>query len=175
METTSTSQSGLSRRTAVGLGAAVATGLAATGTASAASTAPHLALEQAFRAAFTAPLTDPAALAAARLGLLLPEARIIDHDVPFALDKAGYADHLGFRLGLAERYEMKLEGVEVRLHGDSAIVSAYANERSKPRDAGFRLRPCFITAVCTQTTAGWQALSLHIGALNGQIIDASPG
>lgn len=170
----SPSRTRMSRRSAVG-SAILAPAALAAAAAAPASAAPAADIEQAFRAMFAVPADQPGRLAAARLDRLHEKARIIDHDVPFLLDPAGYADHLAFRSALFERYELLLHHVQTVQHGTTAVASAYAIERGKPRDAGFRLRSCFVTAVFTRTGNRWQALSLHVGALLGQIVDASPG
>jgi ketosteroid isomerase-like protein len=130
-------------------------------------------VEAAFRAAF-----KPAAEGRpgdARLAFLADQALVVDHDVPFPMDRATYADHLGFHADKWQRHETALSEVKVALHGDTAIVSAYFNERGKPVGAGFRLRPGYCTAVCIQEGGTWQAIALHLSTLSSQIMDASPG
>jgi hypothetical protein len=61
------------------------------------------------------------------------------------------------------------------VHGESGIVSAYFNQRGKPKDSGFRQRAGYVTAVCVNDAGRWRALGLHFGALAGNIIAASPG
>jgi ketosteroid isomerase-like protein len=112
--------------------------------------------------------------AAARLAFLHDDALIVDHDVPFPMEKAAYADHLGFHTQSWEKVEVKLHGLETRVHGATGIVSAYFIQRGKPKDAGFRLRAGYCTAVCARDGGRWRALSLHMSPLSSQIIDASP-
>jgi SnoaL-like domain len=131
--------------------------------------------ERAFMAAFEAPIDKPAQGTAARLAFLDEQALIIDHGAPFPMNKTGYADHLGFHMESLERSETRFHELKVTPYGDSAIVSAYFIERSKPKDAGFRLRAGYCTAVCTRASGDWKALSLHISPLTSQVIDASPG
>jgi hypothetical protein len=131
-------------------------------------------LEAAFRAVFAHPATAREAAGAARLAFLDPGAYVIDHDVPFVMDGAAYADHMGFHAPAWERYEFTLHHVESVVHGTTGVVSAYAFERGKPKDAGFRLRTCFVSAVCAWGADGWRAVMLHISPINAQIIDASP-
>ncbi|QMW23075.1 nuclear transport factor 2 family protein [Sandaracinobacteroides saxicola] len=161
------------RRTA--LAAALAAATAATLPAAAmAAPDPAAGLEAAFRAAFTAPADAPTALARARQDFLAEAALMIDHDVPFAMDRTAAADHLAFHAANWQRLEIILSQVTAQVHGETGIVSAFFNLRGKPKDAGFRLRPGFVSAVCTRTPAGWKALSLHLSPLAGQILDASP-
>ncbi len=132
-------------------------------------------LEHAFRAAFATPKDTPGEIAAARLAFLNETALVIDSDVPFPLDRAGYADHLAFHAPHWERLEVQLIEVKTAVHGDTGIVSAYFNQRGKPKDAGFRQRPGYVTAVCARDGQGWRALGLHFGPLMANIMDASPG
>jgi hypothetical protein len=131
--------------------------------------------EQAFLAAFDVPADKPMAGTAARLAFLMEQALIIDHDAPFPMTKARYADHLAFRMASLQRSETRFHELRSVLHGNGAIVSAYFIERSKPKDAGFRLRAGYCTAVCTRVAREWKALSLHMSPLTGQVTDASPG
>ncbi len=108
------------------------------------------------------------------LGFLMDDAVIVSHDVPFPLDKAGYTDHLLFLADLWESREVAPEAAEVALHGKTGIVSCYFNERGKPKNAGFRQRPGYMTVTCHKSNEGWRAIGLHTSALRSQIVDASP-
>jgi hypothetical protein len=132
-------------------------------------------LERTFLAAFDAPRDKPDQGAAIRLAFLHESAIVIDHGAPFPMGKAGYADHLGFHLANLQRLETHFHELKTVRHGGTMIISAFFNERSKPKDSGFRLRAGFCTAVCTLTSGGWKALSLHMSPLTSQVIDASPG
>ena len=166
---------GLDRRDA--LKAATLAGVAALGSGTTASAAPADAtgLEAAFRAAFATPKDRPGDIATTRLGFLHEAALVIDSDLPFPLDRNGYADHLAFHGPLWERLEMQLLELKSAIHGNTGVVTAYFNQRGKPKDAGFRQRPGYITAVCARTPDGWRALSLHLSPLLAQILQASPG
>ena len=131
-------------------------------------------LEAAFRAAFSAAADQPRAASAARLGLLGDTALIIDHDIPFPIDHAAYADHLDFHAGLWERVEIRLFDVTTAIHGSTGIASAYFVQRGKPVGSGFRLRAGYCTAICAHKAGGWRAVGLHLAPLASQIIDASP-
>jgi ketosteroid isomerase-like protein len=132
--------------------------------------------EPSFMAAFDAPIDKPDAAVQARLAFLHDDAIVIDHDAPFPMTKAGYADHLGFHMANLQRAEVRFHELKTIMHGNnSAVISAYFIERSKPKDAGFRLRAGYCTAVCTRTATGWKALSLHMSPLTAQVTDASPG
>lgn len=173
---TDTASDGLARRDLLSAAAVAGTVAVAStpATAQPAANPRAQSLEAAFRALFDHPADARKAAGDARLAFLAPGAWVIDHDVPFVLDAAGYADHMAFHADSWERYEFRLHHVETRVHGATGVVSAYAFERGKPKTAGFRLRTCFVTAVCAWSGGGWQAVALHISPINAQIIDASP-
>lgn len=127
------------------------------------------AAQAAVAAALGGPL-DPAR----RLALLADDALVISDDVPFVMDKPAYADHLAFLAPSWASSELALLEPRANLHGDTAVISFLFNLRGRPKDAGFRLRPGVVTAVCTRDAGAWRALGLHFGALSGQILDASP-
>jgi hypothetical protein len=131
--------------------------------------------ETAFLAAFDVPVDKPTMATASRLNFLHDAAIIIDHGVPFLLNRSGYADHLAFQMAALERCETRFHEIKTVLHERTAIVSAYFIERSKPKDSGFRLRSGYCTAVCTRARREWSALSLHFSPLTAQVTDASPG
>ena len=164
----------LSRRSALSLLAIGGAAVAVSGSVAVAATQPGLP-ETAFAAAFDAPIDKPDLGAAARLSFLHPDAIVIDHDAPFPMTKAGYADHLGFHLTSLQRSETRFHETRTTRHGNTAIVSAYFIERTKPKDAGFRLRSGYCTAVCTLMSGEWKAISLHLSPLTSQVTDASPG
>lgn len=164
-----------SRRDALGLMAASAVIIASASVRTMAATPDPRDAEGAFLAAFAGRAEQPLAGAAARLAFLHEGALIVDHAVPFPMYKVGYADHLAFQIANLERLETRFHEIKTTRYGNTAIVTAYFIERSKPKDAGFRLRAGYCTAVCTWTSRDWQALSLHMSPMSSQIIDASPG
>jgi hypothetical protein len=110
-----------------------------------------------------------------RADMLLPDAVVIESDVPFPLSRTGALDHLAFHRDLWDSRAWVPYDLRTRSFGDSAFVSAYLMERGKPKTSGFRLQPIYATATMVRTTAGWRALSLHLGAIRGQLTDISPG
>jgi hypothetical protein len=140
-----------------------------------AATPGQASAEQTFLAAFEAPVDKPMTASASRLAFLHEQALVIDHAAPFPMNKAGYGDHLGFHMANLERSETRFYDLKTVAHGNTAIVSAYFIERSKPKDAGFRLRAGYCTAVCARVAGEWKALSLHLSPLTSQVTDASPG
>ncbi len=143
-------------------GSVAATALAAPAEAA----APSDGLEKAFLA-----LLDPAT----RETMLAEDAIAIDSDAPFPMARADYADHLAFHRPLWEKREWRAYEVAQKRVGDTGIVTAYLMDRGKPKNAGFRIRPTYCTAVFARTPAGWRAIGLHLGPLSGQLTDISPG
>lgn len=162
----------LTRRSAIGLAAAGAVGMTIAGPVAAASS-DKTSLEQAFRRAF-APAPDGGLDVAARLAFLAETAAVVSDDLPFPVDRAGYADHLRFLHDGWETLEYDLHSVIATCHGETGTVSAFYNARGKPKGAGYRLRAGFLTAVCTRTPDAWRAIALHMAPLSAQILDASP-
>ncbi len=163
------------RRDTLRLAVAGSTFFTIAGAAAFAATPDQTSAERAFLAAFDVPIDKPEAGTAARLAFLHEQALVIDHDAPFPMTKAGYADHLDFHMANLQRCETRFHELQTVVQGNSAIVSAYFMERSKPKDAGFRLRAGFCTAVCMRVAGNWKALSLHLSPLTAQVTDASPG
>jgi hypothetical protein len=159
--------SGTSRRETLAMIAAGAATAGLSGTALAQGTNVEPAgLRDAFKR-----LLDPAT----REAMLAPAAIVIDNDVPVPMGRADYADHLAFHRSLWESRALVPYDITLRQVGETGIATAYVMDRGKPKDAGFRIRPSYVTAVFGRAGVGWQALGLHIGPLNGQLIDISPG
>jgi hypothetical protein len=107
--------------------------------------------------------------------MLAPAAIVIDNDAPLPMDRTDYADHLAFHRPVWETRALVPYDITLRQIGDTGIATAYVMDRGKPKSAGFRIRPSYVTAVFARTGGEWQAVGLHIGPLNGQLIDISPG
>lgn len=167
-------KAGIDRRQSLKALAAGAVGAGFAASAPAAAV-PDNGLDAAFLAAFKTAADAPGDTPRDRLGLLADTALVIDHDVPFPLDRAGYADHLAFHAAQWERVETRFHEMRSVVHGSTGIVSAYFIERGKPKGAGFRLRAGYCTAVCSLEAGRWRAIGLHLAPLSGQLIDASPG
>lgn len=155
-----------SRRETIGMLAASAAVLGVSGKVVAQGAAEPAGL----RAAFLR-LLDPTT----RETMLAPAAIVIDNDAPVPMDRADYADHLAFHRPLWESRALAPYDITLRQVGETGIATAYIMDRGKPKDAGFRIRPSYCTAVFARAGRGWQAIGLHIGPLNGQLIDISPG
>lgn len=155
------------RRQTLTMIAAGATAASLSGTALAQAAAPEpTGLRDAFKR-----LLDPPT----REAMLAPAAVVIDNDAPLPMSRSEYADHLAFHRPLWESRLLAPYDITLRQVGETGIATGYVMDRGKPKDAGFRIRPSYVTAVFARVSGGWQAVGLHIGPLNGQLIDISPG
>lgn len=102
-------------------------------------------------------------------------------DLPYPLDKSGFADHCLFHEGgLWDTRSLALITFKAHVFdaqdGPAGLVHGTYNLRGKPRNAGFRQRPGHFSAVCAWDTEGerWTALNVHFSPLLSQVLDASP-
>ena len=109
-------------------------------------------------------------------GLILPGAVIMDEDLPFRVDRAGFQEHIAFHgPGNWEGFEWKPSNVRFASIGDSGLAMGFAMFRGKPRDSGFRLRPMLFSQGWTRTRAGWRMASWHQSPVIGHVSEQSPG
>ena len=109
-------------------------------------------------------------------GLILPGAVIMDEDLPFRVDRAGFQAHIAFH-GPAnwEGFAWKPEHVRVTERGDGGAVVGFSMFRGKPRDAGFRLRPMMFSQGWVKRPEGWRVTSWHQSPIIGHVSAQSPG
>lgn len=129
------------------------------------------------RAAFDALV---AALAAGDLdgfyGLILPDAMIVDEDIPFRVDRAGFADHIAFHTsGIWDGFQWKPYNVRFARKGPAGVSAGFAMFRGKPRDAGFRLRPMLFSQGWVLRAEGWRVASWQQSPIVGHVDRQSPG
>lgn len=106
---------------------------------------------------------------------ILPDAVIMDEDLPFRVDLEGFKDHLGFHSSKVwEAFTWKPYDVRVVASGAVGAVVGFAMFRGKPRDAGYRLRPMMFTQGWTRLQAGWRIISWQQGPLVGHLNRISP-
>lgn len=109
-------------------------------------------------------------------GLILPDAMIVDEDIPFRVDRAGFADHIAFHTsGIWDGFAWKPYGVRFARHGAAGVSSGFAMFRGKPRDAGFRLRPMLFSQGWTRLPQGWRVASWQQSPIIGHVSRQSPG
>ncbi|QTH20169.1 nuclear transport factor 2 family protein [Rhizorhabdus wittichii] len=108
-------------------------------------------------------------------GTILADAVIMDEDLPFRVDRAGFETHIAFHAsGTWENFTWKPGEVRFRALGDVGSVTGFAMFRGKPRDAGYRLRPMMFTQGWIGSSAGWRIASWHQSPIVGHVNRPSP-
>jgi hypothetical protein len=134
-------------------------------------------LERDFHRAFGALGGDTTAPADGFMSFLADDVVAIDEDLPFVLDASSFREHLAWQMGGNwDSMDIITKNPKFNIHGDSSIISTYILIRGKPKDAGFRLRPCYCTVICAwdPQAQNWRGLSFHLSPLLSQIMSASP-
>lgn len=109
-------------------------------------------------------------------GVMAPDAVIMDEDLPFRVDKAGFQAHIAFHgPDNWEGFAWKPSHVQLSEAGDTGVVAGFAMFRGKPRSAGFRLRPMQFTQGWTRKAGQWTLVSWHQSPLIGHVTMQSPG
>lgn len=109
-------------------------------------------------------------------GLMLPDAMIMDEDLPFRVDKAGFQAHIAFHgPDNWEGFAWKPSDPRFVVAGTTGAVTGFAMFRGKPRDAGFRLRPMLFSQGWSLTSDGWRLASWHQSPVVGHVSRQSPG
>ena len=109
-------------------------------------------------------------------GVMLPDAMIMDEDLPFRVDKAGFQAHIAFHgPDNWEGFAWKPSSPRFAVSGSTGVVAGFAMFRGKPRDAGFRLRPMLFSQGWTQAASGWRLASWQQSPVIGHVTTQSPG
>ena len=109
-------------------------------------------------------------------GLIAPDAVIMDEDLPFRVDRAGFQDHIAFHgPGNWEGFAWKPQDMRFVEHGTTGVVVGFAMFRGKPKDAGFRLRPMMFSQGWARTAQGWRVTTWHQSPVIGHVSAPSPG
>jgi SnoaL-like domain len=109
-------------------------------------------------------------------GLMLPEAMIMDEDLPFRVDKAGFQAHIAFHgPDIWEGFAWKPSHTRFAVARDTGVVTGFAMFRGKPRDAGYRLRPMLFSQGWTRSSIGWRLASWQQSPVIGHVTAQSPG
>ncbi|MFQ3664860.1 MAG: nuclear transport factor 2 family protein [Sphingomonadaceae bacterium] len=109
-------------------------------------------------------------------GAMLPDAAILDEDLPFRVNTQGFRDHIAFHGPENwEGFAWKPQDVRIVEERNTGIVCGFALFRGKPQDAGYRLRPMLFTQGWTKTASGWRLASWHQSPLVGHLFQPSPG
>jgi hypothetical protein len=108
-------------------------------------------------------------------GAIMPDAVIMDEDLPFRVDRSGFQNHIAFHAsGPWEGFVWKPADVRFSTLGDVGSATGFAMFRGKPRDAGFRLRPMLFTQGWTNAAHGWRIASWHQSPIVGHVHRPSP-
>jgi ketosteroid isomerase-like protein len=109
-------------------------------------------------------------------GLMLPDAVIMDEDLPFRVDKAGFQGHIAFHgPDNWEGFAWKPQDMRFAVVGDTGVVAGFAMFRGKPKDAGFRLRPMMFSQGWVNRKGAWMLASWHQSPIVGHATGQSPG
>lgn len=109
-------------------------------------------------------------------GAILPDAAIMDEDLPWRVDRAGFERHIAFHSPkIWEGFAWKPSDPRFLVSGDVGVVTGFAMFRGKPRDAGFRLRPMLFSQGWTRTREGWRIASWQQSPVAGLVDRPSPG
>lgn len=109
-------------------------------------------------------------------GAMLPDALIMDEDLPFRVDRAGFQAHIAFHgPDNWEGFAYKPYDVRFASSGDAGVACGFAMFRGKPRDSGFRLRPMMFLQGWTRTADGWRLASWQQSPIVGHVLRPSPG
>ena len=109
-------------------------------------------------------------------GMMLPDAMIMDEDLPFRVDKAGFQAHIAFH-GPSnwEGFAWKPSSMRFVTSGTTGFATGFAMFRGKPWDAGFRLRPMLFSQGWTRLPDGWRLASWQQSPVIGHVTRQSPG
>lgn len=109
-------------------------------------------------------------------GLILPDAAIIDEDLPFRVDRSGFEEHITFHTsGIWEGFAWKPYSVRFAEVGSTGVAAGFAMFRGKPKDSGFRLRPTLFSQGWIRTPQGWRVASWQQSTVVGHVTNQSPG
>lgn len=109
-------------------------------------------------------------------GLISSDAVIMDEDLPFRVDRAGFEQHIAFHgPGNWEGFAWKPQQIRFAEQGATGVAVGFAMFRGKPRDAGFRLRPMLFSQGWANTPEGWRVTSWHQSPVIGHVSAQSPG
>jgi hypothetical protein len=109
-------------------------------------------------------------------GAIVENAMIMDEDLPFRVDRAGFQAHIAFHgPDNWEGFAWRPTDMRFAASGSTGAVTGFAMFRGKPRGAGFRLRPMMFSQGWTQTAVGWRMVSWQQSPVIGHVTTQSPG
>jgi ketosteroid isomerase-like protein len=108
--------------------------------------------------------------------MMAPDAVILDEDIPFRVDRAGFQAHIDFHVsGVWEGFAWKPTQMRYAQSGDTGAVVGFSMFRGKPVGAGFRLRPMQFSQGWARRDGQWQLVSWHQSPIVGHVTQQSPG
>lgn len=108
-------------------------------------------------------------------GMMATDSVILDEDIPFRVDRAGFQAHIDFHVGGTwESFAWKPTHVRFAQAGDTGAVVGFAMFRGKPKDAGFRLRPMQFSQGWARQNGRWMLVSWHQSPIVGHVTQQSP-
>ncbi|MEO0410487.1 MAG: nuclear transport factor 2 family protein [Pseudomonadota bacterium] len=108
-------------------------------------------------------------------GAILPEAKILDEDLPFGGDRAAFEDHISFHgPDNWQGFAWVPRDLRFTQHSGAGSVVGYATFRGKPVDAGYRIRPMMFSQGWRKGKDGWKLALWHQSPIVGHITRISP-
>lgn len=109
-------------------------------------------------------------------GAILADAVIMDEDLPFPVDRAGFEAHIAFHgPAIWEGFAWKPSDVRFVADGEAGFVAGFAMFRGKPKGSGYRLRPMLFSQGWSRGAAGWKLASWQQSPVVGHVTQGSPG
>lgn len=108
-------------------------------------------------------------------GFMHADAIIVDEDLPFRVDRAGFQAHISFHgPDIWENFAWKPHNPRFQVAQSTGVVVGFANFRGKPRDSGFRLRPMMFSQSWHRGAQDWQLVGWHQSPIIGHVSEQSP-
>ena len=107
------------------------------------------------------------------------DSETLDEDYPWRMNKADFIDHINFHAagggpGMWEYFEWVAREVNVKVWGETGLITGFSTLRGKPHDAGFRQRFMAFSMTWRHADGRWILVGWHQSMLAGQIAGASP-
>jgi len=108
-------------------------------------------------------------------GAILPDAVIMDEDLPFRVDRTGFQARIAFHgPGIWKGFAWKPSGLRYVPSGGSGAAMGFAMFRGKPRGSGYRLRPMLFSRGWTKLAGRWKLASWQQSPIIGHVTRPSP-
>ena len=108
-------------------------------------------------------------------GAMIDDAVILDEDLPFVCNKAGFQDHIAFHgPDNWEGFAWKPRDMRFAARGGAGSVVGFSTFRGKPRGSGYRIRPMMFSQGWFRQGGAWKLASWHQGPIVGYVTLPSP-